>query len=180
MPETLGIALNTVMMAPTQYAGINFDSMCVFNGKIIGAGADGICEMTGDTDLGTTISAFFQLPSTDLGTPKIKKLRSLIFSGYYSGNIKVTVVKDNNESTEYTINLNGVVDHRSNKIDLNSDDVGRYIGLVVENINGSDFSVDAIDVLLMALASEHFVNSTLARNKGTFPLLKSDAIATIS
>jgi hypothetical protein len=175
----LGVALNTVLMAPTQYAGVNFDSMCVFEGKILGAGVSGICEMTGNTDLGVAITSFFQLPSTDLGASKAKKLRSMILSGYHNGNVKLTIVKDNDESTEYTINLNGAADHRNIKVDLNSNDLGRYIGLVVENIAGSDFSIDAIDLLLMVVALEHFTRSTLCRNKGTFPLPAGEATATI-
>jgi hypothetical protein len=174
---TLGIALNTGNLAPSQYAGLNFNSLCVFNGEILGAGETGLFELTGEDDNGTDIVAFFQVPSTDLGIPKIKKVRSLITSGYTEGNLSITVIIDNDEETEYTIVAFGSMDTGSVKVDLNSDDEGRFVGLLVENINGADFSIDAMDLLVLPTLREPAAKSIVAKHRGNFPLFVSAGVA---
>jgi hypothetical protein len=167
---TLGIAMETENFSPSQYANFNFNSLCMFNGVMLGAGADGIMELEGDTDNGVNIRAFFQLPSTDLGAHNQKKVRSLILSGEQKGHLKLTLVADNTNNTDYYVDLNGVMAQGSVKVDLNSDDIGRFVGLLVENIDGADFSIDVIDVLVLATVMEPATHFILGRNKVVFPV----------
>ena len=178
--RTLGIALNTEIDAPSQYMGVDLNSLTVFGDKIIGAGETGVMELSGDTDNGTEITAFFQVPSTDLGIPQQKKVRSVILSGYQHGNLDVTIICDNDEKTEYRINLTGPLDQSTIKVDLNSDDIGRFIGLLVENVEGSDFSIDVMDLLVLATALGPVVSTILGKHKVSFPLFTGVGVASIS
>ena len=178
--RTLGIALNTEIDAPSQYMGVDLNSLTVFGDKIIGAGETGVMELSGDTDNGTEITAFFQVPSTDLGIPQQKKVRSVILSGYQHGNLDVTIICDNDEKTEYRINLTGPLDQSTVKVDLNSDDIGRFIGLLVENVEGSDFSIDVMDLLVLATALGPVVSTILGKHKVSFPLFTGVGVASIS
>ncbi len=178
--KTLGIMLNSEIMAPTQYDGFNFKGLCVFEGVILGCGESGIFQVSGDTDNGTDIEAFFQVPSTDLGIPAQKKVRSMILSGYQHGSLKVTIVCDNDEKTVYTLNLNGPIETGSVKVDLNSDDFGRFIGLLVENTEGSDFSIDVLDLLVLITKLGPAVRTLLGRNRSIVPVMVGEAVATIS
>ena len=178
--RTLGIALNTEIDAPSQYMGVDLNSLTVFGDKIIGAGETGVMELSGDTDNGTEITAFFQVPSTDLGIPQQKKVRPVILSGYQHGNLDVTIICDNDEKTEYRINLTGPLDQSTIKVDLNSDDIGRFIGLLVENVEGSDFSIDVMDLLVLATALGPVVSTILGKHKVSFPLFTGVGVASIS
>lgn len=177
---TLGIAVNTEVMAPSQYASMDLNSLCVFNDKVIGAGETGIMELSGTSDNGTNITAFFQVPSTDLGIHQQKKVRSVILSGYQHGNLDITVICDNDEKTEYRVSLDGPIEQSTVKVDLNSDDIGRFIGLLVENVNGSDFSIDVMDLLVLATALGPVVRTVLGRHKVNFPLFTGEGSASIS
>jgi hypothetical protein len=175
---TLGIALNTENFAPSQYAGLNFNSLCVFNGEILGAGETGLVELTGEDDDGTEIYSLFQIPSTDLGLPKVKKVRSLVISGYTKGNLLITAVADNTEKTEYVVVSSGEIGTNNFKVDLSSIDEGRFVGLIVENINGADFSIDAMDLLVLPTTRESIIGVIVARHKATFPAFSSYGEAT--
>lgn len=173
----LGLALNLENFAPSQYAGLNFNNLCVFNGEILGSGETGLMELTGDNDNSTIIEAFFQVPSTDLGIPKIKKVRSLHVSGYNKGNLIITVIFDNDEESEYVISPNGELDESSMKIDLNSNDEGKFVGLKVENVNGADFSIDTMDLLVLPTIREPATKTVAGKHKVTSPLFSSTGIA---
>jgi len=150
------IRANLRINALTQYGGFNFNSFCVWNGRPIGAGPDGIFVLDGDggKDIHTTtsdernVSAWFELPVTQLGNDHIKRGRRLYLGGEFSGSMTVAV--RTNDASEQTITYAATPRNTSNlqhvlEIPLNHRQRSEYWGFTVSNVNGSDFSIDFID-----------------------------------
>ena len=82
MPDRLGVCLQLDRLAASQYAGWNFNSMCKFGDKYLGADENGVFTLDeGDYDNDELIPAFFELLTSDYGTRNPKKIRSMYF-GY--------------------------------------------------------------------------------------------------
>jgi len=147
--NTLGIFLNTKIFAFAQQMGLNFNSICSFNGKILGANESGIFEFGADDDNGTAISAFFQIASSDLGETKQKRISKASMAGYWSdGGMNVSIIYDDQLSSEHSLPPMDTEDQNVLEFKINTLDTGRFIGVRVDNVSGSDFSVNAIDVEL--------------------------------
>jgi hypothetical protein len=145
--NTLGIFLNTQIFAFAQQMGLNFNSICSFNEKIVGANEFGIFEFGADDDNGTAITAFFQIASSDLGETKQKRISKASMAGYWSdGGMKVSVIYDDQLSSAHSLPPMDTEDQNVLEFDINTLDTGRFIGVRVDNIDGSDFSVNAIDI----------------------------------
>jgi hypothetical protein len=145
--NTLGICLNTELLAPSQYSGFSFNSICVFNGAVVMAGDAGIFTHDGTSDNGTDISAYFQLPSASLDTARQKRYRKLIAGGYFDGAITISVVTDENTCTAVaTKSYDG--DNRHIEIPLNFTDSGGFVGFLFANVGGADFSIDYVEAVI--------------------------------
>lgn len=167
----LGVCLNTEINAPSQYAGFLFDSMCVFNGEIIGCGPSGIYEHKGENDDTLPILAFFRLYSTRLGTSKQKRLKRVYIEGKFVSYLQATSIFDMLDASTYLIECPPVMTSAQLKVPANYTDNGASVGLRITNIGGSDFSVDNItaDVVLLALPPKKFGN--VGRVKASIPLI---------
>jgi len=145
--KTLGICLNTKINALSQYSEFDFNSTCLFNGKVLGASSSGIFEHSGDTDNGVDISSFFKYPSISFDIPKQKRVRRIYVNGYIGGDIEVTVITDKDAKTKYTV-AKSVIDDVAVVIDTNYYDKGDTIGLLIGNKDGADFSISSIYMLI--------------------------------
>jgi len=155
-PERLTINLNLKRNAAAQWTNFNFNSMCVFNGKLIGANEDGLFTLLdADDDNGTDIDAFFELPTTDLGISNTKKVRFSYFSGETSGDLKIKYQVDDDEERTFLVpaKKTGQLQHRMYRVDGRNDLRGVFWRARIENTKGCDFSVDAIDILIMILGN---------------------------
>jgi len=167
--DVIGICLNTEINAISQYADFSFDSMCVFNGEIIGAGSSGIYTHDGDNDGTNSILAFFELFATNLGTTKQKRIKRIFIDGTFMGFLQSTSIFDTADGTTYTSICSPTLVSSQLKVPMNYTDNGEYISLRICNIDGSDFSVDNIDadISLLALPAKQYTN--IGRIKATFP-----------
>ena len=173
---TVGVLLNLENLAGAQIRGYNFNSMCVFNGKLLGAGADGISEIGGVIDNSTAISAFFEIPQTDLGISENKRVREVVVDGYTKGSFTMTTVIDETEKTVYTVNGTGAYANSSMRIEMNSNDSGRLVGFKFANTSGSDFSIRSIFALLFPTMMQHDMQTgALGRAKVTCPMATGSA-----
>jgi len=172
---TLGICLNTEINAISTYTGFSFDSMCVFNDEVLGAGASGIFIHSGDTDNIEPVVAYFDLFDTDLGTTKQKRLRRIFVDGNLMGTLQVTSKFDTVTGTVYTLECPPTLTSMQVKIPADYDDYGQLIGLRVSNVNGSDFSIDNITATVVALTLAAVQYGIIGRIKVTLPEITGEA-----
>ena len=156
----LTVAINLNTLAPSQYENYNYNSFCELNGKVYGASSSGIFELeTGEVDINSNISttpiaAEIQIGPTDLGIRTEKRLRKCVVSLEADGPVKMSVqaneesggavevqqIPGSKESKEHAIQLPFVREMR-----------GRYFTFNFQNINGSHFSLNNIEVFIEIL-----------------------------
>ena len=165
--NTIGICLNTENFAPSQYSNFNFNSMCVFNDKVLCAGESGIFEHSGTSDNSTVITSYFQLPSSNFDTSQQKKFRKLYLSGYISGEMAVTVITDEDTaSVVYTGSM--TADNVTYEVPLNYTDNGEFVGVKIANVNGADFSIDSIQAAMVVTIIPGKTSKRVGRCKFNF------------
>jgi len=140
------IALNLKTAAGTQFTNFNFTDFVKLNGKYYGFNSDGIFTLdTAETDDGTDIDAYFGLVTSNFGISNLKRIRSG-FVHYEGGRLKATVrFDDNAEFSSFVSPLH--TGQAVGKFKGRRDYKGGFIQLKIENVDGSDFSVDQIDVI---------------------------------
>jgi len=149
----LGLRANMLNKALSQYEGYNLDSMAVFNGKSVGINEDGIYELfTGDTDNGEQIYSRFDLPQTNLGTSRNKRMRAIYVGGQASQGLKITAKDDEHYEASYEMKPvrqrdQGVMKTTAGR----NNNKGCYFTFRIENLSGGDFSIDYIEVLPVLL-----------------------------
>ena len=153
MPNYLGLCLALERVAPTQYQNYNFNSMCKFGDVYLGANSSGIFVLdSGDLDDTLEIEAFFELLTSDWGIINQKRIRSIIISLESNGELLLTVSDDDGNSRDFIIdpifpsNKQHVV-----KVAIGRDGKGTYWMVRIDNINGSDFSIDKIQAVPIIL-----------------------------
>jgi hypothetical protein len=151
----LGLCLNLKMNAISQYANYDFNSFCMFNGKPLAASVDGIFELdSAQTDHGTLIDAFVELVSTDFGTTNPKRIRSAHIGYETSGYLVFKVKTDDNNEVAYEMQPDKTAQKQyGEKVPLSRMQRGVTWMFRVENRDGCDFSLDAIDLVLVPLHS---------------------------
>jgi hypothetical protein len=94
--------LNTSTNANSKYAGgFQFDSMIKFNGRFIGAGPDGLFELTGDSDNGAPIVASVLLDTTDFDNTFKKQLDGIYLGVESHGDLHVKLHTDDGRARTY-------------------------------------------------------------------------------
>lgn len=151
--DRLCVIFKPVNYAIAQWTNYNFNSFCEFNGVALGTNEDGIYVLTGDDDAGTAIDSFFELGPTNLGEDKQLKLRRLITSGEFDGDLLLTVYKGEGGAVEYALSpINKDMTQTTAETTLQLDHRDRTWSFRIENVDGCDFSIDMIDVLVALLA----------------------------
>ena len=138
--------------ATTQYTQFPINSMAVIHGRTLCAGDTGLFEFTGDTDNGSQITAWFELPDLDLGARQSKRLRYIYLSVEASGDLTVSVHTELGLEQTVTVPITEPGQHKC-RIPVSRNIYGGYWTIKVSNEdNGYDFSVDEIRVLPVVLA----------------------------
>lgn len=154
MTDYLTIRSNTRINAVTQYQDFDFNSMTVFNDQIIGANDSGIFTHTGDKDNGANIEAYAKPILTDFGSEFQKRIRAAYIGYQADGQIKLTVEDDEGNSRSYQLHAIDKSSQHGNKLPVGRDGKGRYWQFKVENVNGSDFTVDNLSVEAIILSTK--------------------------
>jgi len=93
--EAFGLVVNLLNGAASRYAGWSFNSMAILpSGAAIAADSGGISVLSGKTDNGVAIGAFFELPTNIWGTSKIKRVREVLIGGESDGDMFLEVSAD--------------------------------------------------------------------------------------
>ena len=150
----LTLCLNLEGLQHSQWANWDFNSMAKVGDKYVGASENGIYEIdTGGHDDGAPIEAFFELPTSDWGVSFQKRIRSF-YVGYETdgGDLALTARDDEGRERTYLLKANhsGNLQHGA-KVFGARDCKGRYWMIRIDNINGTDFSIDHIEVVPVIL-----------------------------
>ena len=157
MAECFGLVVNLMGGQASRYADWEFNSLAILaDGTPIAAGKDGIYELGGDRDDGDPIAAMAELPTTDWGSSKWKRVRDCVVMGEADGDIYVEVETDERERRSYLVDgLNGAHGQHADVITWGRGQVGTVFTVAFGNRNedggtdGADFSVDSIEVMPM-------------------------------
>jgi len=147
--ERLTLALNTRINAASQYDGFDFNSYAVFNGVLLGANEDGIFSLfDARTDAGAHIAAYFDTAKVDWGSQYVKNFLKAYIGFEADGDLSLNVTADDGSPGTRTLSNRLVFNQQhGNRVDLDRSVRGRYFQLRIENVNGSDFSIDSISLL---------------------------------
>jgi len=107
-----------------------------------------------DDAAGTPISGYFKLPRTDFGIENEKRLRSMYVGYETDGSLLITITPDEDTTRSQDFTLTGRIDtqkQHSGRIALRRDLRGRYFDFKIANVNGSDFSIDSIKIVITVL-----------------------------
>lgn len=148
----LSLSMNCSNTAVGQPGNFPFVSYAVIGGKLYGASPNGIFLLEGDTDNGTSISAFFKTFSSNLGIAFKKRIRTIFLSGNTKGNLNITPVLDNDEGAQYLIDTQQTLYFRGHRVTTSRDERGFYIGVKIANVDGVDFAINDVDVLVSTVA----------------------------
>lgn len=144
MSDKLGLSVNIFNGASSQISW-PFNSMCKFAGHVLGANEDGIFTIGGGNFDGQDINAFFELPPTDLLAPNKKRIRRTHIGLEADGNLKMTVYFDGDNGVEFDVVPLKTGQHGV-RVNGTRSQFGRYFQYRFDNVLGSDFSIDQIDI----------------------------------
>lgn len=157
--DRLGMVVNLANLAPTQYLEYNFNSMIKFGDVYLGANEDGIWSL-GDNDYDNyvssedkdNISAWVELLTTDFGLPNQKRLRRAYIGYETDGSIILKVKNDDGNERSFTLTkITGSDTQEGAKITIDRDGKGRYWNFRFENVAGSYFAIDSVDLVAFIL-----------------------------
>lgn len=153
--DRLGLCLNLKMNAISQYANYDFNSFCTFNGVPLSASVDGIFELdSAQTDHRALINAFVEFVSTDFGTTHAKRIRSAHIGYETSGYLIFKVKTDDNSEVIYEMQPDKTAQKQyGEKLPISRAQKGVTWMFRVENRDGCDFSLDAIDLVIVPLSA---------------------------
>jgi len=148
----LTVSMNCKIKAVTQYADFNFNSFCRFKGKVLGANSSGIFELGQRT--GETISAYFNLMTSNFGIPLQKRIRAVRVRGEAATKLTLTLTDDEGDDTSRDLLFEKEGGHQSEALAYGRrGSKGMHWSIQIANQDGSDFSIDEIRVTPVVLAS---------------------------
>ena len=149
----LGLCINmaNVNFPASQYVGWDFNSICKFNGKMIGANSEGIFELEeSSTDNGSGIKAWIKTPTHDYGSSYQKRVRSGYIGGEMNGKLTFSIFADEKDPVIIQIEKTGQK-QTGLKITGNRKAKGRYLAYEIANTAGCDFSIDSLEIIPVIL-----------------------------
>jgi len=136
--------------ATTQYINYDMNSMVKFGDKFLGASSDGIHELSGASDDGEVVGAYFEPIVTDFGINNPKKVR-FMFLGYEADGDLMVTLGDNRSEKSFTV-ASIRTGQQWRRIAGSRSIRGRYLTFRISNVDGCDFGIDSIDVALTAMS----------------------------
>jgi len=140
------IAMNTQTLTLTTFTEYGYNSFARVFDRNMGANSNGLFELVGNDDNGLPINATIGLPTTDFGSSFVKVLERL-FVGYRSqADMVVRITTDGNEAVTYVIPVTSNPGLATQRVKVGKGLAGRYWQITINNLDGTDFTLDTVDV----------------------------------
>lgn len=140
------IVMNTETLTLTTFSEFGYNTFARAFGRNLGTNAAGLLELTGNDDNGLPINATIELPTTDFGTSYLKTIERL-YVGYRSqADMALRVVADDDAAAIYTVPVSSEPGLATQRVKVGRGMSGRYWGFTLNNLDGTDFTLDNIDV----------------------------------
>jgi len=147
-----GVVVNTSNYAVTEYTDFNFNSFGYLNDKYIGAnssgiGTNGIYELGGKTDNGTSIKSQIEWPVEDFGLDILKYAREAWVGYRADGQLQLYIVLG--EHDEWTSNLTHIHDRmHEERVKIARGIKERFLSFGLKNREGASFDIDSLRILV--------------------------------
>lgn len=148
--EYVAWVMNTESRALSRYTQYPFNSFAKIGGRYYAAAADGLHRLDGDDDDGTPIPARLRLGLSALGTRRLKRLPEAFVGYTATGALLLHVITVNEESGQkeaaiYRILERSASSERETRWKLGKGIKAVDFDFVIENVDGADFELAAID-----------------------------------
>lgn len=152
-------AINADTFAPSRYTDFIANSFAQYRGTTYIANAGGIYAVDGATDATREIAAHITLPKLDFNTTYNKKVPNIYVGAKLAGNnprmkVRVTVNKLSPLYYEFNDNRAKTDAIRGLRTTTGKALEGRYWQFRIDNINGTDFEIDSLELRPM-ITSRH-------------------------
>ena len=149
----LAYVVNANTLALTTYNNYNFNSFAKLGGKYYGAADDGIYELSGANDNGTQIAASVTLGKQDFNSELLKTMPSVYVGLSATGAMILKVVTDTGSARLYKLATpTNTTALQSGRFKLGRGVTSRYWQFELQNVDGSDFTLDSITLHTVVLS----------------------------
>lgn len=147
-PGRVAWVTNTETASSVWYDNFDFESIAQTPDKVLAVGADGLYELTGETDAGDAITAYLKTGFTDFAIATVKRVENLYFGYTSSGQLAVTLeVLDSNQGAQaYNLEARTATAPRTSRVVPGKGMWGRYWRIKIANVAGVDFIVHSTTV----------------------------------
>lgn len=150
----IGLRLPFPGQGLTQYMGVQATGVAMLTGKPVVGTADGIHILDSQTgDDGSEISAWFESAMTDFGTQGLKRMRTVYVRGKVE-NLEIRLKSGGQETLRESGPISGELSQDGFYISGERAHAGRYWSVRIANVDGADFSIDAVDAAIIIRPSK--------------------------
>lgn len=137
--------LNTRKLALTEYDSFPFNSYAVFNGRVLACGPGGVVELgLQNTDDAAPIAASARTGQQDFNDSHHKRVPRVYTNGSASGDLHFASITVEGGTRTYALLHNGITGTTQRRVPVGKGPRSRYFQFEVANVEGSDFSLAAI------------------------------------
>ena len=147
-------AMNIENIAVTEYNNFPFHTLGKVKNNYIGMAPDGVYLLDGDSDEGNVdIDAEFLTGLSDFGTIHNKRIRDSHIGYRANGDIQVSYIADREtDKRVYTLSTTGSERGiRKQRVKMSRGVKSNYYQVGVSNVNGSDFEIDHMQMVIDVL-----------------------------
>lgn len=135
--------MNTENLALTEYNNYAFDNILCLGDTYYGVRADGLYELTGDTDITDAVAATFETVPSDYGDIQVKNIPVAYVTARSESKFTVQSVHDEKLSAgELTETVNDKSPYNW-RVKLSRGTKAVHWGFVFDNVEGSDFQIQS-------------------------------------
>lgn len=141
-------SINIATGAVTRYVDFAFDNVLRFGDRFFGIRADGIYELTGDTDDGVPIIANVRTFNTDFGKANLKRVPFLYVVGDTDTDLKVGFTADRGIEYKYPVGLVSTRGVQASRAKSGLGVKGTYYNFSLTNTEGKYFQIDRFEAVV--------------------------------
>lgn len=147
------ISMHASRQALVQYTNFNFNSFCIFNGRVLGASDAGLFELVGDTDDLIPIDVLVAGGVSDFDSALMKNIDRAYVGYRTDGDLTFSLVThDDGVQYDYPLTSTGIAGIHGRRAITGRGLRSRYYRWKIGNVNGANFALDSVDLKVRELA----------------------------